>query len=70
MRRYHSRTFKAAITDAFGRHEIEFQPQDTPDGWYPLGRFSFRKTKPAVIELLDEGRGFLIADAIRWEFVE
>lgn len=65
-----SRNFLVNVTSADGTFPIEFQPQATPDGWFPLGRFNFSKEQTAVVELADVGSGYLIADAIRWEFVE
>lgn len=65
-----SRTFSLQITSADGTFPVEFRPQDTADGWYPLGQYRFEKDRAAVIELSDEGSGYVIADAIRWEFIE
>ncbi|MFQ5637379.1 MAG: hypothetical protein ACE5IR_05235 [bacterium] len=65
-----SRHFKVNVTSDDGTFSIELQSQDTPDGWIPLGRFHFSRSQTAVIELQDEGNGYLIADAIRWEYVE
>ncbi|MCG8604842.1 hypothetical protein MJD09_07580 [bacterium] len=70
VRRNVSRTFQIKVTSMDGTFPVEIRPQDTPDGWFPLGRFHFSKEEPAVIELADEGSGVLVADAIRWEFVE
>ena len=65
-----ARTFKLTITDANGLHSVEMKPQETVDGWIYLGRFNFEKGLPAIVELSDEGSGYIIADAIRWEFVQ
>jgi hypothetical protein len=70
VRRNIARTFHVNVTSLDGTFPVEIKPQDTPDGWFPLGRFNFSKEEPAVIELADEGTGYLVADAIRWEFVE
>ncbi|MFQ5604765.1 MAG: hypothetical protein ACE5HS_15960 [bacterium] len=69
VKRNLSQTFQMNITSADGKFPYEFQPQETVDGWYPLGRYYFTQNKPAVVELEDVGKGFLIADAIRWEYV-
>ncbi|MFQ5771923.1 MAG: M1 family aminopeptidase, partial [bacterium] len=65
-----SRKFQISITSADGTFPLNFQPQETVDGWYPLGRFQLSKNKDAVIELADKGNGYLIADAVRWQFVQ
>lgn len=65
-----SSKFKIRITDAETSTILTLQPLETADNWLPLGRYPFSTKKPAVIELLDEGNGYLIADAVRWEFVE
>jgi hypothetical protein len=65
-----SQKFKIYVTSADGTFPIELRPQNTSDGWFPLGRFRLSKEDPAVVELSDEGNGYIIADAIRWEFVE
>ncbi len=70
IRRRLSRIFKIEVTSAEGTFPIEFKPEATADGWYPLGRFQFVKNENAVVELADTGSGYLVADAIRWEFVE
>jgi len=68
--RYKSQTYYLNITSSEGTFPIEIQPHETVDGWVHLGRFNFKKDKPAVVQLEDEGSGYLIADAVRWEFVE
>jgi len=68
--RYKSQTYYLNVTSSQGTFPIEIQPHETADGWVHLGRFNFKKNKPAVVQLEDEGSGYLIADAIRWEFVE
>jgi hypothetical protein len=65
-----SRKFEIKITSVDGTNRIELQPQETVDDWLPLGRYRFDREKPAVVELSDEGSGYVIADAVRWEFVE
>ncbi|MFQ5675882.1 MAG: hypothetical protein ACE5G1_08310, partial [bacterium] len=65
-----SRTFKLTVTSPEGTFPVEIHPEETADGWFPLGRFNFRKNELATVELSDKGSGYLIADAIRWEFVE
>ncbi len=57
------------ITTADGRQKIKLHPFETTDDWLPMGQFYFKKGKPAIVEVIDEGNGRLIADAIRWEFV-
>ena len=69
-RRNISRKFQVAVTSADGIFPVEFQPEDTAEGWFPLGRFRLDEGVPAVVELSDEGNGYIIADAVRWEFVE
>ena len=68
--RMKSDIFELQVTDSEGTHELSIRPEDTPDGWYPLGQFSFLREKPAVVELLDEGNGYLFADAVRWELIQ
>jgi ABC-type transport system involved in multi-copper enzyme maturation permease subunit len=65
-----SKKFEISITSTEGTFPVEVRPDGTADGWFPLGRFHFSKEDPAVVELADTGSGYLIADAIRWEFVE
>lgn len=65
-----TRRFKMTITTADGPQPLELRFQETADGWVYMGRYRFEKDKPAVIELSDEGQGYILADAIRWEFVE
>lgn len=65
-----SRRFEIKITSADGTHRLELQPQETIDDWLPLGRYRFTREKPAIVELSDAGSGYVIADAVRWEFVE
>jgi len=65
-----SRKFEIKITSLDGTNRIELQPQETIDDWLPLGRYRFDREQPAVVELSDEGSGYVIADAVRWEFVE
>ncbi|HEX9654213.1 MAG TPA: M1 family aminopeptidase [bacterium] len=65
-----SKKFEINVTGSDGAFPIAVQPQATADGWFPLGRFHFTQEQPAVVELADTGSGYLIADAIRWEFVE
>jgi hypothetical protein len=65
-----SRKFEIKITSVDGTNRIELQPQETIDDWLPLGRYRFDREQPAVVELSDEGSGYVIADAVRWEFVE
>jgi hypothetical protein len=65
-----SRKFEIKVTSVDGTNRIELQPQETIDDWLPLGRYRFDREKPAVVELSDEGSGYVIADAVRWEFVE
>jgi ABC-type transport system involved in multi-copper enzyme maturation permease subunit len=65
-----SRRFEIKVTSAEGTNRLELQPQETVDDWLPLGRYRFDREKTAVIELSDKGSGYVIADAVRWEFVE
>jgi hypothetical protein len=65
-----NRQFEISITSAEGTSKIKLQPQETAEGWLPLGRYSFNRDEVAVIELSDAGSGYVIADAVRWEFVE
>ncbi|MCG3157040.1 MAG: hypothetical protein DKINENOH_03671 [bacterium] len=65
-----SRSFQITVTSAEGKSRLELQPQETAEGWLALGRYHFKTDQPAVIELSDAGSGFVIADAVRWEFVE
>lgn len=65
-----TRKFKLFVTTADGVQPLELHYQETADGWVYMGRFRFEKDKPAVIELSDEGQGYILADAIRWEYVE
>ena len=69
-RRNISRKFQVAVTCADGTFPIDFQPEDTVEGWFPLGRYRLVEGEPAVVELSDKGNGYIIADAIRWEFIE
>lgn len=69
-RRNISRKFQIAITGADGTFPVDFQPEDTAEGWFPLGRYRLEEGEPAVVELSDEGSGYIIADAVRWEFIE
>ncbi|KAA3619840.1 MAG: hypothetical protein DWQ05_03710 [Calditrichaeota bacterium] len=57
------------IYAADGEQKIKLRPAQTSDDWLPMGQFYFEKGKPAIVEIIDEGNGRLIADAIRWEFV-
>ncbi|MFQ5628588.1 MAG: M1 family aminopeptidase, partial [bacterium] len=65
-----TRRFKLFITSAEGKQPLEMRFQETADGWVYMGRYRFEKEKPAVIELSDEGQGYILADAIRWEYVQ
>jgi len=65
-----SRKFEIKITSVDGTNRIELQPQETIDDWLPLGRYRFDREQSAIVELSDEGSGYVIADAVRWEFVE
>ena len=65
-----SKKFSLKITSADGAAQLDLQPQETAEGWLPLGRYHFKTDQPAVIELSDAGSGYIVADAIRWEFVE
>lgn len=65
-----SRRFKLTVTTADGPQPVELRFQETADGWVYLGRFRFDKDRLAVIELSDEGQGYILADAVRWEYVE
>jgi hypothetical protein len=64
-----ARKFKLFVTTADGVQPLELRYQETADGWVYMGRFRFEKDKPAIIELSDEGQGYILADAIRWEYV-
>ena len=64
------RRFFLTIETADGPEEIMIQPQGTRSEWWPLGKFAFDREKPAVIELSDSGRGYIIADAVRWTFIK
>lgn len=70
VNRRKSKLFHLRVTDDDGAKSMTIRPEPSGDGWIPLGLFSFKKTKPAIVELLDEGDGFLVADAVRWEFIE
>jgi len=65
-----SQKFSLKITSADGASQLDLQPQETAEGWLPLGRYHFRQDQAAVIELSDAGSGYIVADAVRWEFVE
>jgi len=65
-----SRSFRMNVTSAEGTYQLNLHPQESVEGWLHLGRFHFRDDKLAVVELSDAGSGYVIADAIRWEFVE
>jgi hypothetical protein len=65
-----SQKFQIQIISADGTNKLDLQPQETAEGWLPLGRYHFRQDQAAVIELSDAGSGYIVADAIRWEFVE
>ncbi len=65
-----SRKYQVAVTSADGIFPVDFQPEDTAEGWFPLGRYRLVEGEAAVVELSDKGSGYIIADAIRWEFVE
>jgi hypothetical protein len=65
-----ARRFNLLITAADGQHEVTINPQGTKSEWWPLGRFSFEIDQSAVVELSDRGKGFILADAIRWTYVK
>ncbi len=64
------RRFYFTIEAADGEHEVMIQPQGTKSEWWPMGKFTFDKDKPAVIVLSDAGTGYIIADALRWTFIK
>ncbi len=65
-----SKSFKINIVTSKGRQPVEMKFIETADGWIYLGRFQFEKDEAALVELSDEGDGWMIADAIRWEYVQ
>lgn len=65
-----SRNFNVTVVTAAGPQEVDFRAIETADNWIFLGRFYFERDKPAVVELSDASAGYLLADAIRWEYVQ
>lgn len=64
------RRFFINVDAADGPHEVMIQPQGTKSEWWPMGKFTFDKDKKAIIELSDAGKGYIIADALRWTFIK
>ncbi|MBI4552107.1 MAG: hypothetical protein HY710_07575 [Candidatus Latescibacteria bacterium] len=65
QRRYH-----LMIEAADGVHEATIHPQGTKSEWWPIGRYAFDRDRPAVVELSDKGKGYILADALRWTYVK
>ncbi|TWT97414.1 FAD-dependent oxidoreductase [Neorhodopirellula pilleata] len=58
-----------AIHHANGESEVVVNQQKKPadSGWHSLGRFSFSRQKPAIVEISNAGTdGYVIADAVRF----
>ncbi len=58
------------IETARGREKTVLHPQVTADNWQPVGKFYFEKDRTAVVEISDAGQGYVVVDALRWEYVE
>ncbi len=63
-------TITLYITTAHGREKVVLHPQVTADSWQPLGRFFFKADQPAIVEVADTGHGYVVVDALRWEYIE
>jgi hypothetical protein len=64
------RRYELTIHAADGTHKVTIRPHGKQPVWWPLGRFKFNREKPATVELSDEGEGYILADAIRWTYIE
>ena len=64
------RQYHLTVEAADGLHETAISPQGTKGEWWPIGRYSFAAGKTAVVELSDKGKGYILADALRWTYVK
>lgn len=64
------RRYELTIQAADGMHKVTIRPHGKNRVWWPLGRFRFSREEPATVELSDKGEGYILADAIRWTYIE